>query len=171
MSGDLRLGVKIEDAVYDAQRQPGDCKQEENECKRLGYPELLAIESPSPSHSGALAELCVDDVEDLGIQSRHDEQGHQGPREEAEIHQEIHPHHGDEAAPEGAPGVHLVPAKHGDKPSQQGQAPAQPQGPPNSPLCSDCFISAGEEIPAGVKENILKQLRMNLPVQVLQDHC
>lgn len=151
----MRVRVKIEDAVYDAQRQPGDCKQEENKCERFGCLQLLAVESPSPSRS-ALAELCADDVEDLGIQGTHDEQGHQGAREETEIHHVIHPHHGHEPAPEGAPGVSLVPAKHGDEPSQQGQGPAQPQRPPDSPLCSDYFIPVGEESQVVLKRSILK---------------
>ncbi|KAI1231075.1 ATP synthase F(0) complex subunit B1, partial [Lamprotornis superbus] len=152
--------VAAEEFLRNTQRQPGDCKQEENKCERLGCLELLAIESPSPSDTGPLAELCVDDVEDLSIQSTHDEQGHQGPCEEAEINHVIHPHHSDELAPHGAgaPGLCLVPAKHGHEPSQQGQRPAQPQGPPNSPLCSDYFISVGEEIPGRVKEKRFKQI-------------
>lgn len=169
----MRIRVEIENAVYNAQRQPGYCKQEKNKCKRLGCLELLAIESPSTSHTGPLAELRADDVEDLGIQSTHDEQGHEGPCEEAEIHHVIHPHHRDEPAPEeaGAPWVCLVPAKHGDEPSQQGQRPAQPQGPPNSPLCSDYFISVGEEIPGHVKEKCFKVVKGELACSVLQDHC
>lgn len=121
----------------------------------------MAVESPSPSDTGALAELCVDDVEDLGVQSAHDEQGRQGAGEEAEVHHVIHPHHRHELAGQGpgAPGGCLVPAKHGDEPSQQGQGPAQPQGPPNPPLCRDGFISVGEEIPARVKQKRFKVVK------------
>lgn len=86
------VAVKVDDTVDDAQRQPGQSKQEENQKQRLGRLELPSIKGTCLFGArNVLTEFVSDDTEDVEIDGAHDDQGDENPSEEAEIDHIVHP--------------------------------------------------------------------------------
>lgn len=96
------INFKVGNNVDDGQRQPAQCKQEENQEQGLGCLELPSVKRTCLSEARqVLTEFLAEDVEDVQIDDAHDNEGDEDPGDETEEDHVIQTHDRTEMARKG----------------------------------------------------------------------